>query len=73
MLELKNSAKDTHTEQPSSDEGWEVEAFGISMNDRDDVYTVGAVVIIALVLYVAKLSIDHWFNKRLEIFKNKLK
>lgn len=61
-----------HAEQPS-DEGWEIEAFGVSMNDRDDVYTVGAVIIIALVLYVAKLSLDHWFNKRLEIFKSKLK
>jgi hypothetical protein len=25
-----------------------------------------------LLFYVAKLSVDHWFNKRLELYKKKL-
>jgi len=54
------------------DTGWEVNVLGMTMNDRDDVYTVGIVVIIALLVYTAKVGIDHWFNKRLERYKKKL-
>lgn len=60
------------SENTTSEQGWEIEAFGLEMNDRDDVYTVGLVVIIALLVYTAKVGIDHWFNKRLERYKKNL-
>jgi|AntRauTorcE11897_2_1112592.scaffolds.fasta_scaffold07920_1 hypothetical protein len=56
----------------TEDTDWEIEAFGFEMNDRDDFFTVGIVVVVALLFYVAKLSVDHWFNKRLELYKKKL-
>lgn len=54
------------------DDSWEVNVLGVEMNDRDDVYTVGLVVIVALLVYTAKVAIDHWFNKRLELYKKKI-
>jgi hypothetical protein len=54
------------------DDSWEVNVLGVTMNDRDDVYTVSLVVVVALLVYAAKVGIDHWFNKRLELFKKKI-
>jgi hypothetical protein len=54
------------------DESWEIAIFDFEINSSDDVYTVGAVLVIFMLIYAAKQGVDHWFNKRLEIFKKKL-
>jgi hypothetical protein len=52
--------------------GWQAEAFGVKLNDRDDVFTVGAVLLIVVIAYIIKASIDHWFNCRLERYRIRL-
>lgn len=50
----------------------EYEAFGVKLNDSDDVFSVGIVLLIVGIIYIGKCSIDHWFAARLERYKNKL-
>jgi hypothetical protein len=54
----------------TEDNSWEASAFGIELNDRDDFFTVGIVLVVAAVLYIGKCSIDYWFACALERYKN---
>ena len=53
----------------NTDQGREIEAFGIKINDQDDIISVGLVLIIALVVYVFKSIIDEFFARRIERYK----
>jgi hypothetical protein len=50
----------------------EYEAFGVKLNDADDVISVSIVLAVVAIIYIGKSSIDYWFAARIERFKKKL-
>lgn len=56
----------------NTDSGREIEMFGITLNDTDDIISVGLVILFVTILYIAKSYIDEFFGKRMERYKNNL-
>ena len=50
----------------------EYEAFGVKLNDTDDIISVSIVLAVVAIIYIGKSSIDYWFAAKLELFKKKL-
>ena len=50
----------------------EYEAFGVKLNDADDVISVGIVLAVVGLIYIGKCCIDYGFNCAVERYKNKL-
>jgi len=50
----------------------EYEAFGVKLNDADDIISVSIVLLVVGLIYIGKSSIDYWFAARLERFKKRI-
>jgi hypothetical protein len=48
------------------------ELFGFKLDENDDAFSVGAVLLIVVIVYVAKGFIDEFFARRLERYKKKI-
>lgn len=49
----------------------EYEAFGVKLNDSDDIYTVGILFVVITIVYIGKCSIDFAFACLLDWYRGK--
>jgi len=46
--------------------------FGFKLDENDDAFSIGAVLLVVVVVYVAKGFIDEFFARRIERYKKKI-